>query len=120
MARSKDDTCEVVCINHEKVAAVREVLEPDHIMKKLAETFKVLGDPTRTEVLYALLQDELCVCDLASLLGKTQSAISHQLRVLRNLDLVKYRKEGKIAYYSLNDEHVRTLFRQGLEHVKEA
>ncbi|OPY67607.1 MAG: hypothetical protein A4E57_02199 [Syntrophorhabdaceae bacterium PtaU1.Bin034] len=119
MARNREDTCEVLCINHEKVAAVREVMQTDKVVKKLAETFKVLGDPTRTKVLYALSQDELCVCDLACLLGKTQSAISHQLRILRNLDLVKYRKEGKIAYYSLDDEHVRTLFREGLEHVME-
>jgi len=117
--RSKVETCEILCINREKVAAVSEVMQTDGVVKKLAETFKVLGDPTRTQVLYALSQDELCVCDLACLLGKTQSAISHQLRVLRNLDLVKYRKEGKIAYYSLNDEHVRTLFREGLEHVME-
>jgi ArsR family transcriptional regulator len=116
---SRDDTCEVTCINREKVAAVHEMMQTDGIVKKLAEIFKVLADPTRTRVLYALSQDELCVCDLACLLGKTQSAISHQLRVLRNLDLVKYHKEGKIAYYSLNDEHVRTLFREGLEHVME-
>lgn len=117
--KGKFDTCEVLCINHEKVAAVRGKMQTDGVINKLAETFKVLGDPTRTKVLFALSQDELCVCDLAHLLGKTQSAISHQLRVLRNLDLVKYRKEGKIAYYSLNDKHVRTLFREGLEHVTE-
>jgi ArsR family transcriptional regulator len=119
MARKKDDICEVTCINHQKVAAVRETMQADGVVKKLAATFKVLGDPTRTQVLYALSKDELCVCDLAYLLGKTQSAISHQLRVLRNLDLVTYRKEGKVAYYSLNDDHVRTLFREGLEHVME-
>ncbi len=97
---------------------MRKVMQTDGVIKKLAETFKALGDPTRTQILYALAKDELCVCDIAYLLGKTQSAISHQLRVLRNLDLVKYRKEGKIAYYSLNDIHIRNLFTEGLEHVK--
>ncbi len=116
--RDKKDTCEVFCINQKKVDAVRKVMQTDGIIKKLAQTFKVLGDPTRTQILYALAQDELCVCDIAALLGKTQSAISHQLRVLRNLDLVRYRKEGKIAYYSLNDAHIRNLFAEGLEHVK--
>jgi len=114
----KKDTCEVFCINQKKVDAVRKVMQTDGVIKKLAQTFKVLGDPTRTQILYALSEDELCVCDLACLLGKTQSAVSHQLRVLRNLDLVKYRKDGKIAYYSLNDIHIRNLFAEGLEHVR--
>jgi DNA-binding transcriptional ArsR family regulator len=114
----KKETCDVLCINQKKVAAVRKVMQTDGVVKKLAQTFKVLGDPTRTQILYALSADELCVCDIACLLGKTQSAISHQLRVLRNLDLVKYRKDGKVAYYSLNDIHIRTLFAEGLEHVR--
>ncbi|MEW6669834.1 MAG: metalloregulator ArsR/SmtB family transcription factor [Thermodesulfobacteriota bacterium] len=114
----KSDTCEILSINRKKVDAVRKVMQTDGVIKKLAQTFKVLGDPTRTQILYALAQDELCVCDLACLLGKTQSAVSHQLRVLRNLDLVKYRKEGKIAYYSLDDIHIHTLFAAGLEHVR--
>jgi ArsR family transcriptional regulator len=115
---AKKDTCEILCINQKKVDAVRKVMQTDGVIKKLAETFKALGDPTRTKILYALAQDELCVCDIAALLGKTQSAISHQLRVLRNLNLVKYRKDGKIAYYSLNDAHIRNLFAEGLKHVK--
>lgn len=116
--RNKKDTCEVFSINQKKVDAVRKVMQTDGVIKKLAQTFKVLGDPTRTQILYALAQDELCVCDLACLLGKTQSAVSHQLRVLRNLDLVKYRKDGKIAYYSLDAVHIKTLFATGLEHIK--
>lgn len=115
--RGKKDTCEILCINQKKVDAVRKVMQTDGVVKRLAQTFKVLGDPTRTKILYALTQDELCVCDLACLLGKTQSAVSHQLRILRNLDLVKYRKEGKIAYYSLNDLRIRNLFTEGLKHV---
>jgi ArsR family transcriptional regulator, lead/cadmium/zinc/bismuth-responsive transcriptional repressor len=114
----KKDTCEILCINQKKVDAVRQVMQPDGVVSKLAQIFKVLGDPTRTKILYALAQDELCVCDLACLLGKTASAVSHQLRVLRNLDLVKYRKDGKIAYYSLDDIHVQRLFAEGLKHVK--
>jgi ArsR family transcriptional regulator, lead/cadmium/zinc/bismuth-responsive transcriptional repressor len=114
----KKDTCEVFCINQKKVDSVRKVMQTDGVIKKLAQTFKVLGDPTRTQILYALSKDELCVCDLACLLSKTPSAVSHQLRVLRNLDLVKYRKDGKVAYYSLNDIHIRTLFAEGLEHVR--
>lgn len=116
--RKKEDTCEVFCINRDRVDSVRRAMQIDGIFQKLARTFKVLGTPTRTRILFALAQDELCVCDLAALLEKTQSAISHQLRVLRNLDLVKYRKDGKIAYYSLNDAHVRNLFAEGLEHIK--
>ncbi len=115
--RNKNDMCEILCINQKKVDAVRKVMQTDGVIKKLAQTFKVLGDPTRTQILYALAQDELCVCDIACLLGKTQSAISHQLRVLRNLDLVQYRKEGKIAYYSLSDIHIRNLFTEGFKHV---
>ncbi len=117
VTQNKKDICEVFCINQKKVDAVRKVMQTDGVVKKLAQTFKVLGDPTRTKILYALTQDELCVCDLACLLGKTQSAVSHQLRILRNLDLVKYRKEGKMAYYSLNDLRIRNLFTEGLKHV---
>src|SRR4030043_2266842 len=116
--RNKRDTCEIFCINQKKVDAVRKVMQTDGVVKRLAQTFKVLGDPTRTKILYALTQDELCVCDLACLLGKTQSAVSHQLRVLRNLDLVKYRKDGKFAFFSLSDIHIRNLFTEGLKRVK--
>lgn len=115
--KTNNDMCEVVCIDQARVNAVRRAMQTDGVIRKLAQTFKVLGDPTRTKILYALAQDELCVCDLAHLLEKTPSAVSHQLRVLRNLDLVTYRKEGKIAYYSLDDVHVQRLFAEGLEHV---
>ena len=115
--QNKKDTCGISCINKEKVDSVRKLMQTDGITKKLAQVFKILGDPTRTQILYALVQEELCVCDLACLLGKTQSAVSHQLRLLRQLDLVKYRKEGKIAYYSLNDPRIRNLIAEGLRHV---
>jgi DNA-binding transcriptional ArsR family regulator len=85
----------------------------------LADTFKTLGDPTRVKILYALLQKELCVCDIAAVIGISDSAVSHQLRVLRGQKLVKFRRDGKILYYSLDDNHVSALFAQGLEHVSE-
>ena len=82
-------------------------MKPETTVQRLAETFKVLGDATRTKIIFALSQEELCVCDIANLLGTTKSAVSHQLRVLRNMKLVKYRKEGKMAFYSLDDEHIK-------------
>ena len=84
---------------------------------RLAEVFAALSDPTRVRLISALSQHELCVCDLAAVLGMTQSAISHQLRVLRNLGLVRFRKEGRVVYYELDDEHVRDLYNLGVEHV---
>ncbi len=122
MKRTKKDNsaiCEVLCINERKVASARQAMKPDATLFKLAATFRVLGDPTRTKVISALLQEELCVCDLASLIGISQSAISHQLRVLRNMNLVKYRKDGRIAYYSLDDDHISSILTAGLKHVEE-
>lgn len=122
MKRTKRDNraiCEVLCINERKVAAAKRAMKPDATLFKLAATFKVLGDPTRTKIISALLQEELCVCDLASLIGLSQSAISHQLRILRNMNLVKYRKEGRIAYYSLDDDHISAILTAGLKHVEE-
>lgn len=122
MKRSRKEesaVCEVLCINERKVASARCAMKPDATLFKLAAVFKVLGDPTRTKVISALLQEELCVCDLASLIGISQSAISHQLRVLRNMNLVKYRKDGRIAYYSLDDDHISAILTAGLKHVEE-
>jgi len=122
MKRTKKDNssvCEILCINERKVASARQAMKPDETLYKLAATFKVLGDPTRTKIISALLQEELCVCDLASLIGISQSAISHQLRVLRNMNLAKYRKDGRIAYYSLDDDHISSILTAGLKHVEE-
>lgn len=91
----------------------------DDILYKLAELFKVFGDPTRVRILYALTIQELCVQDIADKLSMTHSAISHQLRVLKQMELVKFRREGKTIYYSLADDHVKTIMAQGLEHVCE-
>ncbi|HHX87523.1 MAG TPA: winged helix-turn-helix transcriptional regulator [Firmicutes bacterium] len=93
------------------------MLESEEV-ERLAATFKVLGDPTRIRILYALSRQELCVCDLAAVLNMTSSAVSHQLRVLRGSRLVKLRKEGKVVYYSLDDRHVVELFARGLEHIR--
>ncbi|MCI8729780.1 MAG: winged helix-turn-helix transcriptional regulator [Lachnospiraceae bacterium] len=91
----------------------------DDTLYKLAELFKVFGDPTRIRILHSLLNQELCVQDIADTLSMTQSAISHQLRILKQMSLVKFRRDGKTIYYSLADEHVATIMGQGLEHVCE-
>ncbi len=113
------DRCEINCIHDEAVKAVREVLFSEDVAISLAELFKALGDPTRVKILFSLITRELCVCDLSAVLGVSQSAVSHQLKILRTLRLVKFRREGKILYYSLADNHVEKLFAQGLEHVTE-
>lgn len=115
----KEDICEVEWIDEEKVKALKKLLPSDKDIFALAETFKALADPTRTRIIFCLSKKELCVHDLASLLRMSLSAVSHQLRVLRNMKLVKFRKEGKMVYYSLDDEHIENLFTQGLEHVQE-
>lgn len=119
ITRPGEDVCEVSFVDEARVASVRAKMKPADVFQALAETFKVLGDPTRTRILYALAQEELCVCDLSHLLGLSQSATSHQLRILRNMRLVKYRKEGRTVYYSLDDHHIETLFAEGLKHVEE-
>jgi DNA-binding transcriptional ArsR family regulator len=106
-------------IHEEVVNAVRKKMPDDEVLLDLADLFKVFGDSTRVKILCALLQAEMCVCDIAALLGMSKSAISHQLRTLRQTRLVKYRREGKVIYYSLEDEHVGTIFDQGLVHVCE-
>lgn len=116
---NKNFLCEVLCVNEEKVKAVKNIMKSDATIVKLSETFKILGDQTRTKIIFALFQEELCVCDITALLSISQSATSHQLRVLRNMDIVKCRKEGRIAYYSLDDDHIKNLFDEGLRHVEE-
>jgi ArsR family transcriptional regulator len=101
------------------VAKVREKMPEEEILYDLAELFKVFGDSTRIKILWALDEDEMCVCDIAYLLNMTQSAISHQLRVLKQAHLVKSRREGKVVYYSLADDHVKLILDQGLIHTTE-
>lgn len=94
-------------------------MRPSESVGALAETFKVLGDPTRLRISSALAQEELCVCDLATLLGVSQSVVSHSLRALRQMRLVRYRREGKIAYYALDDAHIESLLAEGFRHIEE-
>jgi ArsR family transcriptional regulator, lead/cadmium/zinc/bismuth-responsive transcriptional repressor len=115
----KDAICQISIVNEEKVASIREEMLDEDLFSSLSDTFKAFGDRTRVRILYALSRDELCVCDLSSVLDMSVSAISHQLRVLRNMNLVKYRKDGKMAYYSLCDDHVVDLIGLALIHVRE-
>jgi len=103
-----------------KVATARKELPADGTVRALAETFRAMSDPTRVRIIAALARQELCVGDLAELVGLTTSAVSHQLRLLRGQRLVRYRKEGKLAFYSLDDEHIEHLFAEGLRHVGNA
>lgn len=113
------DSCSCTIIHEDVVTRVKDSIPQDETLYDLAELFKVFGDTTRIKILCALFQSEMCVCDIAALLGMTQSAVSHQLRVLKQTRLVKFRKEGKVVYYSLEDEHVKHIFDQGLIHISE-
>jgi ArsR family transcriptional regulator, lead/cadmium/zinc/bismuth-responsive transcriptional repressor len=115
----KDAICQISLVNEKKVSEVRNALPDDEIFSALSDTFKAFGDMTRVRILYALSKSELCVCDLSVVLEMSVSAISHQLRVLRNMNLVRYRKDGKMAYYSLCDDHVLDLITLALIHVNE-
>ena len=116
---TKKDICEVEYVNKKSVQKVKSKMLHEKIILRVTDNFKILGDSTRIKILFALSQKELCVCDLSVLLKMTQSAISHQLRLLRNFNLVKFRKKGKIVYYSLSDEHVIKLIEMGVKHAKE-
>jgi ArsR family transcriptional regulator len=113
------DRCDCDVIHEGVVNLVRTKMPREETLYDLAELFKVFGDSTRIRILWALDEAELCVCDIAVLLNMTQSAISHQLRVLKQANLVRNRKEGKIVFYSLIDEHVKQIFNQGLDHTME-
>ncbi|MEG6616976.1 metalloregulator ArsR/SmtB family transcription factor [Peptococcaceae bacterium 1198_IL3148] len=113
------ERCHCDVIHEEVVNQVRAKMPEEETLYDLAELFKVFGDSTRIKILWALDEAEMCVCDIAALLNMTQSAISHQLRVLKQAKLVKNRKEGKVVYYSLDDEHVKQIFNQGLVHINE-
>ncbi len=113
------EVCDLVQIDLARVRKIRaELVTPDAV-QGLAETFSALGDPTRVRILDALSHGELCVCDLAAVLGLSQSAVSHQLRLLRGIRLVRPRRDGRIVFYSLDDQHIISIFRQTLQHVEE-
>ena len=113
------ERCGCLFVHEDAVGEVLGGMPDDETLYDLAELFKVFGDSTRIKILYALFEAELCVCDISKLLGLTQSAVSHQLRVLKGSRLVKFRKDGKTVFYSLADDHVRKIIAQGMEHVNE-
>ena len=116
---TESDACEVFFVDEAKVKSVAEKLATDGDVYQLTETFKLLGDPTRLKIILALKEEELCVCDLATLLGVSRSAVSHQLRLLKNWRLVKHRRAGKMAYYSLDDSHISEIITAAMEHSQE-
>lgn len=112
------DRCAETVIDEDKVEQAQQALLDNERAAHLADTFKALADPTRVRIVSVLARTELCVCDLAATLEMSQSAVSHQLQLMRRLRLVKPRREGRMVYYTLDDEHVRDLFRRGLEHIE--
>ena len=112
-------SCSSNVVHEEIVVRVKEEMPQEENLYDLAELFKVFGDTTRVKILYALFAAEMCVCDIAALLNMSQSAISHQLRVLKQARLVKFRRQGKVVYYSLDDDHVKQIFDQGLTHIND-
>ena len=106
-------------VSEELEQVIMDSMPPEEEMQDLAEFFKVFGDATRLKILYVLKHSEMCVLDIAHMLGMTQSAISHQLRVLKQMDLVKNRRDGKTIFYSLADSHIVTILSQGLDHIEE-
>ncbi|WP_066258810.1 ArsR/SmtB family transcription factor [Neobacillus drentensis] len=114
-----DDICEVTCVDEDKVKRVKDLVSAQNTMA-VSQIFKVLSDDTRIKIAYSLSkEDELCVCDVANIVGCTTATASHHLRLLRNLGLAKYRKEGKLVFYSLDDDHVRQLIQIAFTHQKE-
>ncbi len=111
--------CEITEVHKKAVENAKSGGYTDEEMMKLAELYKVFGDSTRIRILSALMREELCVCDISELLGVSVSAVSHQLRILKQAELVKYRRDGKTVYYSLADDHVKTIIAQGAEHINE-
>lgn len=114
-----ENLCEITIIHEDVVKEVKKIMPEDDEIYDLAEFFKVFADSTRMKMIYALMENELCVCDLANIVNTTQSAISHQLKILRQSKLVKFRKEGKVVYYSLDDEHISQIVKKGREHIEE-
>ena len=119
MERESVPCCEQDLLHEDLIVSVEKELPKDEVLYDLAELFKMFADSTRVKILYALFESELCVCDIAKVLNLTQSAVSHQLRILKGGKLVKYRREGKVVFYSLADEHVRSIIELGMEHISE-
>ena len=115
----EEGVCEFMHVHEDIVEKVEGVLPQEQELVDLSEFLKVFGDSTRIKILYVLSQSEMCVCDIATLLQMGQSAISHQLRILKQMRLVKFRREGKTVFYSLSDSHIQTILDQGMEHINE-
>ncbi len=113
------ERCDEFCTHADLIGKVKPELPEEEKLYDLAELFKIFGDSTRIRILYVLFESEVCVCDIAEVLGMTQSAISHQLRLLKQAKLVRSRREGKTVYYALADDHVRTILGQGMDHINE-
>ena len=114
-----NDFCEEYKVRLEELGEIENLRENERSFIEMQETFKTLGDATRLKILYLLMHGELCVCEITEFLGANQSAVSHQLRILRNTRLVKYRREGRSVFYSLDDDHIKQLFSQCYEHIEE-
>lgn len=119
MAKGRRDVCELFCYNKDKVNSLKKSMLPDAKIVKLTDIFKVLSDTTRTKILIVLSRGELCVCDISHVLGLSLSAVSHQLRLLRNLGLVKYRNKGRMVFYTFDNDHIMKLVREGIKQAKE-
>ena len=115
----EDEIFECTVLHGDIVNEVKKKIPQDEMIYDLAEFFKVFADSTRMKIIYALMENELCVCDIANIVQTTQSAISHQLRLLKQAKLVKFRKEGKVVYYSLDDDHISQIVKKGREHIEE-
>ena len=115
----KSVCCDCGVLHGDAVEKVRKIMPQDEAISDISDLFRVLGDSTRIKILWALDKSELCVCDIASLICMTKSAVSHQLRVLKDNNLVKNRREGKVIYYSLADSHVQDIFEKAVEHINE-
>ena len=113
--RAPAPVCDYLHVHEDAVDTVLSLLPPEERLYDLAEVFRVFGDTTRIRILYVLFESELCVCDIAKLLGMTQSAVSHQLRILKDAKLVRFRREGKTVFYALDDDHVRSVLELGME-----
>lgn len=116
--RENIELCEFLHVHEDVVEEVKQHMPQEDKLYDLADFFKVFADSTRIKILYVLLMHEMCVCDLAGILGASQSAISHQLRTLKQMDLVRSRREGKTVFYSLADDHIKSILSQGLEHIE--
>jgi ArsR family transcriptional regulator len=119
MKKNNDDVCKSTVIHNEIVEEVKKKVPEDEFLYDMAEFFKIFGDSTRIKILTLLFHSEMCVCDISFALNISQSAVSHQLRILRQSKLVKFRKDGKVVYYSLDDDHIKQIYNMAFEHLKE-